>query len=86
MSDQADAGQNSVKKYQFKSKSNAEKQKLLEEKDKKNTQRAIQGALRQLAEYLAIKQLPELKDIPDCDLPDILFRFLEQARVTWDRG
>ena len=41
----------------------------------KNTQRATQGALRQLAEFLAIKQLPELKDIGDDELPEILFDF-----------
>ena len=75
MAEAVDAVQNSVKKYQFKAKSDAEKQKLLEEKDKKNTQRATQGTLRQLAEFLAIKELPELKDIADEQLPKILIDF-----------
>ena len=49
--------------------------KYWKEKIKKSTQRSTEGALRQLAEFLAVKQLGELKDIDTLDLPDILLDF-----------
>ena len=62
-------------KRQFKHKSDQEKLKILEEKDKASTQKATAGALRQLKEYLLVNKLPKVDDLTVDHLADILYDF-----------
>ena len=55
------------KKYHYKNLTDDEKEKLLEQKDKKNTQRATTQAINNLSVFLRRKSLPSVDDI-DVDL------------------
>ena len=61
--------------FQFNDRNNEEIQKLLEGKDKKNTQKSTKSALKQLREYLLLKNEPDIHDLDPAKLPDILFNF-----------
>ena len=75
----ADLGMNANRKkdnkYQFQQLSTAEKDKILEGKDKKSTKRATDGAVEQLKQFLIVKNLPELDNVETDDLPNILKEF-----------
>ena len=63
-------------KYRFKERSEAEIKELLDNKDKKNTQRATNGALRHFNAFLESKQLPKIEGINDAaELASILEDF-----------
>ena len=62
-------------KRQFKAKSDQEKLKILEEKDKLITQKATQGAVNQLRDYLMVNKLPKVEELNSENLPDILYDF-----------
>ena len=80
MADVTDAGEQVTNNFLFTVKSNEEKQKLLEEKDKKNTQKSTKSALKQLREFLHFKKLPDVSDISDGELPNVLFEFYSSVR------
>ena len=58
MADQ-DAGEISDGKRVFKDRSNENLMKLLESKDKANTQKLTEAALKQFSQYLHQKELPK---------------------------
>ena len=62
-------------KRQFKHKSDQEKLKILEEKDKASTQKATAGVLKQLKEYLLVNKLPKVDELTVHHLADILYDF-----------
>ena len=80
MSDRMNADGPSTKKYTFKSLSDDSKKYILNEKDKKNTQKATQSAITQFQAYLGVKQLPNINDLAlDLDLlGETLLNFYEE--------
>ena len=69
------AGDLNVTKRDFKRRSDENLQELLEGKDKKNTQKATQGALAQFSQYLRSKGHPKIEDLTIECLPEILYSF-----------
>ena len=67
-------------KKDFKDRSDQNLQELLEGKDKRNTQKATQGALSQFSQYLAAKKLPKLQDLTVDNLPEILYNFYPSVK------
>ena len=67
-------------KYQFKHTNTEEKQKLLEGKDKRSTQRATKIYMEQFRHFLIAKHLPKPEDIAIEDLGEILFDFYSSMR------
>ena len=65
----------------FASTSDEEKAKILEQRTAKNTNRSTKTALNCLSEYLQVKKLPDLSDISDHDLPQILEDFYTNWRT-----
>ena len=68
--------------YDLTLKTDQQLQEILEEKDAKNTKRATKSTLKIFTDYLCEKGYPQLEDIEDLDLPDILFRFYGDLRRT----
>ena len=62
-------------KRDFKQRSDDNLEKLLEGKDKVNTQKSTEGALKQFQQYLRVKKLPNIDEITVQDLPQILFNY-----------
>ena len=58
-------------KGQFKSKSEAEKLKILEGKDKASTQKVTVGAVKQLKEYSLVKKLPKIDELSTDELSNV---------------
>ena len=76
----ADAGKQLGNNFVFNDKSDDQKQKLLEEKDKKNTQKSTKSALKQFRQFLHAKKLADVYDLPATDLPSILYDFYSAVR------
>ena len=70
-----DAGVNSDGKRVFKDRSNELLEKLLEGKDKVNTQKSTEGALKQFSQYLRQKEMPNPEDLNIDILPKILYEY-----------
>ena len=51
------------KKIKYRDRTNNEKHKLLEEKDKKNTQVATEHAVANFSQFLTTKQYPNIHDL-----------------------
>ena len=47
-----------------------------------NTRKSTNTALTRLRNYLKIRELPELEDIDDVDLPQIIMKFYTDVRTT----
>ena len=62
-------------KYCFKAVLDDRKQFILDEKDKKNTQKATQSAVSQFEAYLQLKNLPNISTIPKDLLAETLLNF-----------
>ena len=85
MAESSDASVKIKTKRVFKDRSNEQKETLLEGKDKKSTQRATSGALRQFLDYLELKNLPKLHAITDpSQLNAILSDFYTALRPLKD--
>lgn len=67
-------------KKRFASTTSNEKEKLFDERVKKNTQRATKNAIKTLSEYLDEKDHKKLEEIADDDLPEILLNFYTDLR------
>ena len=80
MSEGTDAGVKTNKKFEFNERNSNEIQKLLDGKDKKNTQKSTKSALKQLREYLLMKNEPDIHDLPAERLPQILFNFYASVK------
>ena len=77
---EADADRKNRIFREFKQRSDSEKEELLKGKDKINTQKSTDGAIRQFCDYLHKKNLPELSQLTTDNLPDILFDFYPSAK------
>ena len=75
MREQADASSNLITNRQFKDRTNINLQELLEGKDKRNTQKSTEVALKQFSQYLQQKSLPTLDQLAVNDLLQILFNY-----------
>ena len=82
--DAADAERKIVSKAVFRDRTNDEKHKLLEEKDKKSTQRATKGYVNQLNAFLTLKHYPSADELKTEDLPDILYEYYAAVRPQKD--
>ena len=80
MAEATNAGQYSHRNFVFNTKSDEEKEKLLTEKDKKSIQKSTKSALKQLREFLQLRNLPDVYNLTDDQLPDILFDFYSSVR------
>ena len=75
MAQQVDAGDGKSKKFCYKDCTDVEKKRILDGKDKRNTQRATERAVEQLKCYLKVKNLPDLDVTTDTELANILSDF-----------
>ena len=69
-----------MNKYRFKAVNCDDKQKLLEGKNKVSTQRATKSYMDQFSNFLLLKRLPKVDDIPLEDLNEILFDFYSSVK------
>ena len=76
MAESLNADQNILAKYRYKIRSEEEMQELLNNKDKKSTQRATQQAIKNLNHYLSVQKLPDVDNIPMVDLASTLVKLL----------
>ena len=70
-----DADVSNAFKRTFNEPSDDEIKNILEGKDKENTKKATEGALKALHEYLDAKQLPQVIDLSEQELTNVLFKF-----------
>ena len=59
-----------------------ERQEILDNRNAQNTNKATKSTVGILIKYLKEKQLPDLTDIKNEDLPDILLNFYTNAKKT----
>ncbi len=64
----------------FKTTSEAERRKILEERNNEKTNQTTKNMVKILQEYLMVKNLSELDEITDADLPQILKTFYTELR------
>ena len=64
-----------VLKHQYKDISDEDKWKLLQGKDKENTQKATEGTVNNLKQFLAQQNLPNIHDVTQLELGEILTDF-----------
>ena len=57
-------------------------QRILDERNAKNTNRATRSCMTQFREYVAEKNLPLIENIKNEDLPENLFKFYLQCHKT----
>ena len=76
----ADERQRVHKKSRFAFTSVEDKQKLLDERGANNTKRATKSNLKTFTDYLTERDLNKLEDIPNDDLPSILYDFYTDLR------
>ena len=74
MDAEADPG-GKKKKIRYKDITNEKEIELLKNKDKKNTQQATEHAVLQLSQYLELKSKPNIYDISQLDLDEVLSDF-----------
>ena len=81
------AGQENVKKRRFAVTSSSEKEKIREERNAKNTNRATSSSIAILQEYIAENTLTPLDEVPNCELPQLLENFYADActKKNFDR-
>ena len=59
----------------FRTTSDTERENILNERNTKNTKRATKSSMAIFMDYLKEKNYPDLHDIPDSELPDIMLKF-----------
>ena len=75
-----------VNKRVFNNPSEDEIKDILDGKDKENTKKATESALKALHEYLDSKQLPQVDDLSEQELANALFKFYPAIKPIKDTG
>ena len=75
MAELSDTEPKRLSNFAFKTKTVDEIQQLLDGKEKKNTQKSTKSAIKQLRQFLHEKNWPDVTDISNECVPEILFEF-----------
>ena len=67
-------------KNRFKSRSDEEIEKLLEDKDKKSTQESTKRAVSKLREFVLLNQMQNIDAVSTVDLGEILYKFYRSMK------
>ena len=76
-----DASAKLTSKFKFKDRTNLQIDKLLDKKDKKSTQRATDGFLRQFSDFLSVRNYAKIDELQVLNLNDILYEFYSSVQT-----